>query len=301
MKAFLWKKSLALLALVFLAYALMTGCGQKDDTLKVTSQTWTEAHIIGHITEMLIEENTDYNVERIELESNVIQWQAIKTKEVDIWGAYTSTFFPLFEDDETVLYNPDEIYTYVSEKLKNEYDIVMLDRMGFYNNYGLAVTPEIAEQYKLENYSDLAKISSELRVAADANWADREDCYPLLKEHYNMQFKKILPMSVNAKYEATENGESEVISCYTTDAGIVRLGLKILEDDKHTMYHFDSTYVIRKEILDRYPELADLLNQVKITTEEMGRMNYQVEGEGMDTQEVARQYLETRGLIKSKQ
>ncbi len=298
MKVFAWKKHLTLLlTLALVVSILLTGCAKKEDTLNLTCQTWTESYIIGHITQILIEENTDYDVKRIELDSNAITWQAFKNNEVDIWGGYTSSFFQLFEDDDLILYDPDEVYDYVSEKLESEHDIVMLERMGFYNNYDLAVTPEVAEQYNLKTYSDLAAVSNELRIAADLNFRDREDVYPLLQSEYNMDFKEIYQMAVNAKFEAVKNGEAEVISCYTTDAGVARLGLQLLQDDKHVQPHFDATYVVRSEILDKYPELKDLLNQVKITNEEMAQMNYKVEGEGMDAKEVARQYLEDKGLI----
>lgn len=299
MKTLTRKKYLTFLFTLVFTVSIMltlTGCGEKEETLNLTSQTWTESYIIGHITQILIEENTDYNVKRIELDSNAIIWQAFKNNDVDIWGGYTSSFFQLLEDDE-ILYDPDEVYDYVSEKLKSEHNIVMLERMGFYNNYDLAVTPEVAEQYNLKTFSDLAAVSNELRIAADLNFRDREDVYPLLQREYNMDFKEIYQMAVNAKFEAVKNGEAEVISCYTTDAGVARLGLQLLQDDKHVQPHFDAAYVVRSEILDKYPKLKDLLNQVKITNEEMAQMNYQVEGEGIEAKEVARQYLESKGLI----
>ncbi|HAF62080.1 MAG TPA: hypothetical protein DCK95_07125, partial [Anaerolineaceae bacterium] len=172
MRTLTQNKHLTLLfALAFIVSIMLplAGCGEKEETLNLTCQTWTESYIIGHITQILIEENTDYNVKRIELDSNAITWQAFKNNEVDIWGGYTSSFFQLFEDDD-ILYDPDEVYNYVSGKLETEHNIVMLERMGFYNNYDLAVTPEVAEQYNLETYSDLAAVSNELRIAADVNF-----------------------------------------------------------------------------------------------------------------------------------
>ena len=292
------KKKLVLIISGILAIALLfAGCGNTADTITVTHQTWTESAILGHITQKILEENTDYTIERVELESNVIIWSAMTSDEVDVWPAYTSGLFNLFEDDDTVLYEPDEIYDYVSEKAKADYNLVMLERMGFYNNYDLAVRPEIAEQYNLETYSDLAAVSNELTIVADANFEDRADAYPLLQEAYGMDFKEIYGMSVAPKFVAMENGEADVISCYTTDAGIVRLGLKLLKDDKNATMHFDAAYLVRGEVLEKYPEIEEILNQVKITNEEMAEMNLKVEGDGMTPEEVAQEYLEENGLI----
>jgi osmoprotectant transport system substrate-binding protein len=293
----LLRKVALLVVLLFAAGSMLTACSKDEKVINVTSQTWTESVIIGYITQILLEENTDYKINNIVLESNVLTWQAFKNNEVDIWGGYTSSFFNLFEDDETVLYDPDAIYEYVSKKLRDEHNIILLERMGFYCNYDLAVLPEIAEKYNLETYSDLAKVSSELRIAADANFLDRPDCYPLYQEQYNMDFADIFLMAVSAKFEALNNRNAEVISCYTTDAGISRYGLVLLKDDKQVNYHFDAVYVVRKEILDTFPELESLLNQVKISNEEMSYLNYLAEVENMDAKDVARQYLEVRGLI----
>lgn len=292
------KKKLVLIISVILAMALLfASCGKTADTISVTSQTWTESAILGCITTKILEENTDYNIEKVELESNVLIWSAFTDDQVDIWPGYTSSLFNLFEGDDTVLYESDAIYDYVSKKLEADYNMALIDRMGFYNNYDLAVTPEIAEQYNLVTYSDLAAVSNELTIVADANFEDRADCYPLLQEKYGMDFKEIYGMSVAPKFIAMENGEADVISCYTTDAGIVRLGLKLLKDDKQANLRFDAVYIVREETLEEYPEIAEILNKVKITNEEMGQMNLKVEDDEMTPEQVAQEYLEEKGLI----
>ncbi len=57
---------------------------------------------------------------------------------------------------------------------------------------------------------------------------------------------------------------------------------------------------MRKETLEKYPELEGILNQLsgKITDDEMRDMNYQVAVEGKSAEEVARNYLESEGLIE---
>lgn len=281
----------------------MAACGGEQETIIIGNQVWTEASIIGHITEKIIVENTDYDVRRMDLESDVIQWGAIKNKDIDIWPTYTSSVLNVFGEDAADVGTsdtptPDEIYNYVSKKIKDEYDLVMLERMGFYNNYDLAVDPDVAAEYDLKTYSDLAAVSDQLSISADTNFKDRADLYPLLQEKYGMDFKEIYLMSVAIKFTAVENGQTDLVSCYTTDAGITRLGLVVLEDDKNAILRFDSTYVLRGDILEKYPDLEDLLSQVKITNEEMAQMNYEVEGNNRTPEEVAEEYLKENNLIK---
>lgn len=293
------KKPVFIVGLLLFGLTLLTACGNDDDTIRIGNQAWTEASIIANITEKLITANTDYEVERTELESNVIQWNALTNDDIDIWPTYTSSLLNVFEEEIPDLEDPDEIYEYVSSTAKEEYDLVMLERMGFYNNYDLAVDPDVAEEYDLKTYSDLAAVSDELSIAADTNFKDRPDVYPLLQEVYGMDFKEIFLMSVAIKFTAVENGQADLVSCYTTDAGISRLGLVVLEDDKNAIRRFDAAYLLRADLLEKYPDLEDLLNQVKITNEEMSKMNYEVEGNKRTPEDVAEEYLKENGLINN--
>lgn len=292
-------KKLSLLKGIFilLALSLFTACGGNKDTIRIGNQVWTEASIIANITEKIIKENTDYDVERKELESNVIQWNALTNDDIDIWPTYTSSLLNVFEEEIPDLENPDEIYDYVSTMAREEYDLVMLERMGFYNNYDLAVDPDVAEEYNLETYSDLAEVSDQLAIAADTNFKDRPDVYPLLQEVYGMDFKEVYLMSVAIKFTAVEDGQADLVSCYTTDAGISRLGLVVLEDDQNAILRFDAAYLLQADLLEKYPDLEDLLNKVKITNEEMAQMNYEVEGNQRTPEDVAEEYLKENDLM----
>ena len=52
-------------------------------------------------------------------------------------------------------------------------------------------------------------------------------------------------------------------------------------------------------MLKKHPEIADELNKLAdtITDEDMQKLNYQVDGQGKDEAEVAKEYLKSKGLI----
>ena len=60
---------------------------------------------------------------------------------------------------------------------------------------------------------------------------------------------------------------------------------------------FDAVYMMRDEIYERYPELKDVLNKIKIDNAQMSHMNYQVEAQGNTPQDVAKEFLKSNGLI----
>ncbi|MNP24446.1 Substrate binding domain of ABC-type glycine betaine transport system [compost metagenome] len=57
--------------------------------------------------------------------------------------------------------------------------------------------------------------------------------------------------------------------------------------------------MLRQETADQYPQLVEVLNQLagKITDDEMRQMNYDVNVEGENPEQVATEYLKQAGLL----
>ena len=57
--------------------------------------------------------------------------------------------------------------------------------------------------------------------------------------------------------------------------------------------------MINEETLTKYPELENSINKLSsyLTNEVMQELNYKVDEEGMEPRDVAREYLESVGLI----
>ncbi|NLT57728.1 MAG: hypothetical protein GXX99_02055 [Clostridiales bacterium] len=294
-------RPIALLMALLLLLPACSGEGQKEEedqkVIHLAAQVWTEATILAYVTQYVIEENTDYTVEVVELESDVLVWEALENGHADLWQGYASSLLPVIGEESSTLRESDEIYEHVKAKADQEYDIKLLDKMGFYNNYDLAVTPELAARHNLKTYSDLARVSADYTLVADYNFYDRIDCYPLLKEFYDFEFKDILAVAVALKYPTVENGEADIVHCYTTDSGITRLGLVLLQDDKNAVMRFDAVYILRGDFYRDHPDVVEILNKVKIDNLQMSQLNYEVEVDGKTAQEVARSFLSSAGLI----
>ena len=57
---------------------------------------------------------------------------------------------------------------------------------------------------------------------------------------------------------------------------------------------------MRKEVLDKYPEIAEKLNAISalISGEVMQGLNYEVTGNGREAADVANEWLLANGLLK---
>ena len=171
---------------------------------------------------------------------------------------------------------------------------------GFGNTYGIAVRKDVAEKYGLKTYSDLAKVAGKLRLGAEADFFEREDGYDALSKAYGMKFGSTMQMDIGLKYDALEQGQADAIVIFTTDGKLSKANATVLEDDRHFFPSYECGNVVREEVLQAHPELRDVLEKLDgtITETDMAQMNYEVEEEGKDPEDVASTYLRSKGLLK---
>lgn len=292
------KKGITFLVLLCMVLGL-TACG-KQEAIKIASKPMTEQYILTEIIAQLIEAKTDYKVEITKGvgggTTNI--HPALLKGEFDLYPEYTRTAWLNVLKKEEMEKDDDKLY----EQLLEEYDALGLTWTGLYgfsNTYGLAVRQEMAEQYGLSTYSDLAAASGELIFGGNPDYIELETGYSRLCEAYHMEFKDTKQMEIALKYEALKNGEVDVINAFTTDAQLAANDLVLLTDDSVFFETFDAGTVVRKEALEQYPELKGVLEKLNglISEEEMQQMNYEVEVNGKEDKEVAKQFLEEKGLL----
>ncbi len=290
-----------MIAVLLVCMALgMGACGEKK-VIKIASKPMTEQYILTEIIAQLIEAKTDYQVEITKGigggTTNI--HPALLKGEFDLYPEYTRTAWLNVLKKEEMEKDDEKLYAQLSE----EYDAMGLAWTGLYgfsNTYGLAIRQETAETYGLSTYSDLAAASPELIFGGNPDYMELETGYARLCAAYNMQFKDTKQMEIALKYEALKNAEVDVINAFTTDAQLAANNLVLLTDDGGFFETFEAGTVVRKDALEKYPELVGVLELLNgmISEEEMQQMNYEVEAGGREDKEVAREFLERKGLLQ---
>ena len=74
----------------------------------------------------------------------------------------------------------------------------------------------------------------------------------------------------------------------------------LLEDPKNYGLPYNVAPVVRDDVLQLYPQIADALNKLapKLTNEVISSLNWEVDGKKREYADVAREYLQKEGLIK---
>ena len=292
---------LGLFIIIFGAYFSLNS--KKDKVINIATKPMTEGYILGQMLTELIEQDTDLKVNMTTGvgggTSNI--HPAMLKGEFDLYPEYTGTSWEAVLKKEGSY--DESKFDELQKEYKEKYNLEYVNLYGFNNTYGLAVNRDIAEKYNLKTYSDLAAVSNNLIFGAEYDFFEREDGYKELQKVYNMNFKKQIDMDIGLKYQAMKDKKIDVMVIFTTDGQLAISDVVVLEDDKKMYPSYRAGTVVRSEILSEYPELKPVLEKLNniLDDKTMADLNYQVESEGKKPEDVAREYLQEKGLLEVKQ
>jgi osmoprotectant transport system permease protein len=291
----------ALVAILIITVPLVWGTGKKD--LIIAGKLGSEPEILINMYKLLIEQDTDLEVElQTGLGKTSFVFNALDSGDIDLYPEFTGTVISTFLKEKAVSTNREEVYKQAKEGLQEQFDMALLKPMQFNNTYALAMPKQTAEEYNLETISDLKRVEGEMKVGFTLEFADRQDGYKGIQALYNIHFRDLTTMEPSLRYNAIKTGDVNLIDAYSTDSELQEYNLKVLNDDKELFPPYQGAPLLRKETLEKYPELEKVLNKLsgKISDAEMRVMNYKVNVQGESAEDVAKEYLQEVGLLKTK-
>ncbi|HEX8598349.1 MAG TPA: glycine betaine ABC transporter substrate-binding protein [Chloroflexia bacterium] len=270
----------------------------------VSSKDFTEEVLLGEMYALALE-NAGVPVERkLNLgTTDVAQAALVKGGHaggIDLYPEYTSTGLNNVLKLEPI-YDPKQVFDVVKKGYKEQFDLVWLDAAPMNDTQAMVATKEVSEAKGIKSLQDLCDKAGDLTVAAVAEFQDRADALPLLQKTYGgCEFKEIKVFAPNLRYKALETNQADIAQAFSTDGQIAGLGLVLLEDPKNYGLPYNVAPVVRQDVLDMYPQIADALNTLspEITNDEISTLNWEVDGKGREPQDVAKEWMQEKGLIK---
>jgi len=306
LKAFIRSLSIILAAAVLFVFA---GCGQGDKTdgpvIRVASKAWTEQLILGNMLIQLLEAH-GYPVEdRTGLGETPVIRSALHADEVDVYWEYTGTTL-MTQMGHDQIAEAEKAYELVKEWDKKENNVVWLDYASANNTYTLMMREAHAKELGIRTISDFAAYVNEnpgaVKVATDVEFLERPDGIPGLEEMYGFKFSRdnIVTMAIGLTYGALRDEKVDVAMGFATDGRIPAFNFVNLEDDKGFFPVYNPAPVIRQEILDAYPDLAEVINKLPplLDNDTLANLNKTVDLDQKEPEEVARKFLLDNGLIE---
>ncbi len=288
-----------------LVVALFAGCGSRAAapvTLKVGSKDFTEEFILAEMYALLLED-AGFKVERkFNLGGTPVAQAALVKGDIDLYPEYTSTGL-LTVLKEKPLADAKAIVEAVRKGYKDQFKLVWLEPAPFNDTQALATTKEVSEKSGIKTYSDLSAKAGDLRLGGPAEFAERADGIKGLQQAYGgFQFKEFKQLGTGSlRYEALKNGQIDVVVAFGTDGQISGMGLVLLKDDKNFYPIYQAAPVVRADVLDKNPKIAEALNKLAplLTDDIMAGLNWQVDGPTKkEFAAVAKAFLQEKGLLK---
>jgi osmoprotectant transport system permease protein len=142
--------------------------------------------------------------------------------------------------------------------------------------------------------------NSKLLAGFTPEFMGRKDGDIGLRSIYGLKIRTVV-ISDAVMYKAIYNRKLDVISGYSTDGRLKAYDLIVLDDNKKIFPPYYAAPVVRRDVLQRYPELAPALNKLagQITDSVMTALNYQVEYLHQSPVKCAHDFLLSRGLFRS--
>jgi osmoprotectant transport system substrate-binding protein len=185
------------------------------------------------------------------------------------------------------------------QQLLDDAGITLLDLSAATDTNAYFVTQEYSEAEGVTTLSDLEGVTVTLAAAPDCE--GRLDCEGGLTEEYGIDITEVLPLGYasDQTYQAVLDGEAELGQTSTTDGTLESQGLVVLEDDQQIQPAQNLVPAVSTEFLDANPDVADVLNPLMaaLTTEKLTELNGRVAVDREKPEDVARDFLESEGLL----
>jgi osmoprotectant transport system substrate-binding protein len=286
--------------LVFGVIGALCGCSARGwDTIVVGSKNFPEQALLGEILAQRLEAKTHLRVERrFYLAGSYICQQALLAGRIDTYLEYTGTALTAILHDP-IESDPSAAFGRVQREYKQRFGLEVMPSLGFNNTFAIVIRGEDARRLNLKTISDAARYTPQWRAGFGYEFMERPDGYRGLARIYGLQFAappRILDLGL--LYRVLLDRQVDFVAGNSTDGLLAARDMVILEDDKHYFPPYEAVPVVREDTLALHPEARAAIAGLagKISDAEMQKMNYAVAGEGRDITDVAREFLNRKGL-----
>jgi osmoprotectant transport system permease protein len=270
--------------------------GRETKTVTIGSKDFTESALLAEIVAQMLERRGVSVERRFELGGN-LPHDALVSGTLDLYPEYTGTSYTAILHHQPIG-DPKVVYEQVKQEYASQFKVEVSPPLGFENTFAILVRGADARKLNLKTISDVAPHTSQWRAGFGQDFMSRADGYPGFSKSYGLKFAGVREMDLSLTYIALSSQQVDLIAGNSTEGRIATLDLFQLADDRHYFPPYEAVYLVRQDSLARVPALREALAKLAnaISTDEMRRLNYEIDGNKRDAKEVVKEWLGSRGL-----
>jgi osmoprotectant transport system permease protein len=290
---------------VLMGYATWRGVRGRSSSstthghVTVGSKDFTESNLLAEIVAQMLEARNIEVTRQFDLGGNLAHG-AIVAGNIDLYPEYTGTSFTAILHHQPIT-DPKAVYDQVKREYEQQFNVEVGAPLGFDNTFAILVRGEDARRLNLKTISDGARYSPQWQAGFGHDFMVRPDGYPGFSHTYGLRFAKVSDMALDLTYTALSSRKVDMIAGNSTDGRIASLDLFQLEDDRHYFPPYEAVFLTRKDALIRVPDLTEVLRKLggAISTDEMRKLNYEVDGARRDKKIVVSEFLTKKGFLNN--
>ncbi|MDA5285239.1 ABC transporter substrate-binding protein [Streptomyces sp. Isolate_45] len=286
-----------------------SSAGGAKGKLVIGAAGFTESNVLAELYAQLLKD-AGYGTSITTVNNRELYEPSLEKGEIDVVPEYAATLAeflnakvngPDAPKDKPVASSDAAATVAALEKLAAPLGLKALPAGEAVDQNAFAVSKEFAQKNNLKSLSDLGRSGIKVKIAAGDECAVRPFCAPGLEKTYGISVAGIDPKGVGTPQakQAVKDGVDQLVLTTTTDATLDNFGLVLLEDDKK-LQNADNVLPVVNAKDAGSPEVADALGKLTkaLTTADLVELNRKVDAERAKPADVAKAYLESKGLLK---
>ncbi len=275
----------------------LPGVGKPPVT--IGDKNYTEQFVLGELYELGLQDQGF----SVQLNRNIgptnVTLQALKTGTLSLYPEYLNVFQSAIANIRRSFHTVLGAFL-AAQRYAIAHGLTLLTPTPFSDTDAVAVTDGYADATHLRTLGDLAKVSPTLTVGGPPQFQQGTPGLPTIERRYHLIAPGFRTLAVGNQYGALNADTVQAAAVQSTDGQLASGDYRVLGDPDHLFGWGNVVPVVpNKVLLAEGPAFADTINRIDalLTTAVMRRLNQAVDIGGQDPAAVARQFLETHGLI----
>jgi osmoprotectant transport system permease protein len=265
-----------------------------NETIRVGSKDFTESIILAEILAQMLEKRGITVERQFELGGNLAH-DALLSNNLDVYPEYTGTAYTAILKQKPIT-DTQKVYDETKREYAEKFQLDLSPPLGFSNDFAILIRGDEARKNNLKTISDAVPLSKNWQAGFGQDFMSRADGYAGFSRSYNFNFtKQPREMDLSLTYRALQSGELDIIAGNSTDGLITALDLFQLADDKKYFPPYQAVFIARNDKTETLRETFEKLNNA-ISTDEMRKLNYAVDGEKIAPKQAAENWLKAKSF-----
>ncbi len=273
--------------------------GTGKPTVTIGDKNYTEQFLLGDLYREALQAQ-GYSVE---LNQNIgptsVTLQAMNSGSLDMYPEYLNTFDTSVAQVTHGFRSQSDAYR-AAQRYARAHNMQLLVPTPFSDTAGIGVTVGYAQANHLRSLRDLVKVAPSLTLGGPPQFEQTRPGLSDLERIYGFTPAAFKDLAFGDQYTALNAGQVQAADVNTTDGQLATSNYRVLSDPDAVLGWGNVVPVLATRALTREgPAFVNTINRISalLTTRVMRELNQAVDVAGQDPAVVAKQFLETHGLI----